>query len=129
MLKMHVSRTLMLSQLRNISTKSSLDTYGLKALHRRPIPRRFWLSLQPPAPSVPEIALSNGGGPAKLVPPEPPTNCCMSDCPVCVWDIWAEEMQEYEAKAKEMEPELVIPAKKDPAMDAFFALERKLKSK
>jgi len=40
-----------------------------------------------------------------LVPPEPqePDNCCMSGCVNCVWDLFREDMEEYQAKRLEAE--------------------------
>ncbi|RKP00675.1 hypothetical protein CXG81DRAFT_19401 [Caulochytrium protostelioides] len=42
-----------------------------------------------------QSALESQAPDPTLMPPEPPTNCCMSGCAHCVWDIYQDEMDEY----------------------------------
>lgn len=84
-----------------------------------------------------------------LVPalPEEPLNCCQSGCIHCVWDIYREDIEDYQAKRDEARAALVkqgrtIPlelggtekqtdliSQLDPTLQAFIALEKKLNAK
>jgi hypothetical protein len=47
-------------------------------------------------------AQTETSNPKELKPPEPPDNCCMSGCVHCVWDLYEEELQEYNRKIDEI---------------------------
>ncbi|KAI7848947.1 oxidoreductase-like protein [Circinella umbellata] len=79
--------------------------------------------------------------------PKAPDDCCMSGCAYCVWDIYQEDMEEYQTEKAELRqrfkdageplpPSLKAPKKSiedqiqdemDPTMKAFYALEKKMK--
>ncbi|KAJ2573072.1 hypothetical protein IW140_000471 [Coemansia sp. RSA 1813] len=77
--------------------------------------------------------------------PEPPSNedCCMSGCEFCVWDLYDEDMREYQkhaTKAREafeaqgkVVPEQLRPENlrdsMDPSMRAFLDMEREMAMK
>ncbi|KAJ2392335.1 hypothetical protein GGI23_005241 [Coemansia sp. RSA 2559] len=74
--------------------------------------------------------------------PEPPSNedCCMSGCEFCVWDLYDEDMREYQKYATEARqafeaqgkpvPEQLHPENlrdsMDPSMRAFLDMEREM---
>ncbi|KAJ1736420.1 hypothetical protein LPJ72_001431 [Coemansia sp. Benny D160-2] len=80
----------------------------------------------------------------KMLPPkpEPPNNddCCMSGCEFCVWDLYDEDMREYQKHAVEAReafeaqgrpiPDELRPEKLrdsiDPSMRAFLDNEREM---
>jgi len=83
----------------------------------------------------------------RIVPPEVPTNCCMSGCVHCTWDIYQDEMEAYQTTRKEIarrrrdllekwgrkkeaaavqEPVFTPAESMDPSMAAFLELEKKL---
>ncbi|KAJ2237831.1 hypothetical protein H4R99_000753 [Coemansia sp. RSA 1722] len=83
----------------------------------------------------------------KLLPPkpEPPSDgdCCLSGCEFCVWDLYDEDMREYQKQAgiirqafedqgKEV-PEQIRPENLrdlvDPTMRAFLDMEREMAMK
>ncbi|KAF2078520.1 hypothetical protein CYY_000145 [Polysphondylium violaceum] len=60
--------------------------------------------------------------------PLPPTNCCGSGCANCVWDVYFEEMDEYNKKLKISDPNaplepLLTTGDEDP-MQFFMKMER-----
>ncbi|KAI9259679.1 oxidoreductase-like protein [Phascolomyces articulosus] len=79
--------------------------------------------------------------------PVAPDDCCMSGCAYCVWDIYQEDMEEYQAEKAELRqrfndageqlPSSLAASKKsiqdqiqdemDPTMKAFYAMEKKMK--
>lgn len=63
----------------------------------------------------------------RSTPPEPPTDCCMSNCPNCVWVQYADELVAYYkdggAKARKELDRLVT----DPTMKMFINMELKSK--
>ncbi|OBZ85172.1 hypothetical protein A0J61_06772 [Choanephora cucurbitarum] len=75
--------------------------------------------------------------------PASPDNCCMSGCVHCVWDLYQEDMEEYNEKKREIRdqfkeageplpPELQKrqddqAEEMDPTMKAFLEMEKKLK--
>lgn len=79
--------------------------------------------------------------------PEEPLNCCQSGCVHCVWDIYREDIEDYQAKRDEARAALIkdgvtipmelggtgkqadIIGQLDPALQAFISLEKKLNSK
>ncbi|TPX59899.1 hypothetical protein PhCBS80983_g02150 [Powellomyces hirtus] len=84
-----------------------------------------------------------------LIAPEVPTNCCMSGCMNCVWDLYADEMETYQASkrdirqcrrdlllasgreqeiAQEEEKEVPDSDVMDPGMAAFLEFEKKMQS-
>ncbi|KAJ3052981.1 hypothetical protein HK097_005290 [Rhizophlyctis rosea] len=87
----------------------------------------------------------------KLTPPAPPTDCCMSGCVHCVWDIYQEALEDYRAdkrkvrekrksillslgkttEAAKVEHEAQLKAAEEPEMDpsmkAFLELEKNLR--
>ncbi|CDS11151.1 hypothetical protein LRAMOSA03414 [Lichtheimia ramosa] len=105
------------------------------------------LPTPPPAPPKQHVTLKGKSIELPEKPP-PPDTCCMSGCAVCVWDLYEEDMQEYQAKKQEIrdmfeEAGEPLPAslkrsnksvieemedEMDPTMKAFRAMERKLKS-
>ncbi|KAJ3157630.1 hypothetical protein HDU89_000006 [Geranomyces variabilis] len=82
-----------------------------------------------------------------LVPPEVPTNCCMSGCVNCTWDLYQDDMEAFQAsknKIRARRRELLLAAGRekeaadadkpfspeeslDPSMAAFLELEKKLR--
>ncbi|ORY81419.1 oxidoreductase-like protein [Protomyces lactucae-debilis] len=85
-----------------------------------------------------------------IVPPRPeePLNCCQSGCVHCVWDIYREEIEDYQEKRKQAREALAkerkaipvelggdgkepddILAQLDPTLQAFIKLEKELKEK
>ncbi|KAJ3162358.1 hypothetical protein HDU86_004838 [Geranomyces michiganensis] len=82
-----------------------------------------------------------------LVPPEVPTNCCMSGCVNCTWDLYQEDMEAFQASKKKIRArrrDLLLAAGRekeaaatdepftpeeslDPSMAAFLELEKKLR--
>ncbi|KAJ3299501.1 hypothetical protein HK104_008690 [Borealophlyctis nickersoniae] len=87
---------------------------------------------------------------AKLKKPPPPTDCCMSGCFHCVWDMYSENVEEYKnqkrdirnrrrnlllehgkhAEAADVEAKPTVDEEEedmDPAMKAFRDLERSLR--
>ncbi|EJD39223.1 hypothetical protein AURDEDRAFT_187504 [Auricularia subglabra TFB-10046 SS5] len=73
------------------------------------------------------VAAKMGSIPPKPVPPGP-EECCMSNCAVCVHDLYAEALAEWKEKYGHTEPGA---AKEDRnvSMDAFAALEASLAAK
>lgn len=62
--------------------------------------------------------------------PEPPTTCCMSGCPDCVWVKYAERLTKIFLDGGEQAQKLIMSKVKDPNMRAFLAMElRNLKNK
>lgn len=78
--------------------------------------------------------------------PEEPLNCCQSGCVHCVWDIYREDIEDYEAKKKEAREALTKSGKTvpvelggsgepdiigqlSPSLQAFIKLEKQLKEK
>ncbi|KAJ1899108.1 hypothetical protein LPJ66_002325 [Kickxella alabastrina] len=83
----------------------------------------------------------------KILPPKPeaPNNddCCLSGCEFCVWDLYDEDMREYQKQAgvirqafeeqgreipEQLRPENIRDAV-DPAMRAFLDMERDMAMK
>ncbi|KAJ1905941.1 hypothetical protein LPJ81_001639 [Coemansia sp. IMI 209127] len=80
----------------------------------------------------------------KMMPPkpEPPSNedCCMSGCEFCVWDLYDEDMREYQKYATEAKQAFEVQGKPvpeqlrpenlrdsmDPSMRAFLDMEREM---
>lgn len=77
--------------------------------------------------------------------PEPPSNddCCLSGCEFCVWDLYDEDMKEYQKSASQVQeafeahgkpvpdsvkPETIRDAV-DPTMRAFLDMEREMAMK
>ncbi|KAJ3286386.1 hypothetical protein HDU79_006544 [Rhizoclosmatium sp. JEL0117] len=58
--------------------------------------------------------------------PTPPgsEDCCMSGCAHCVWDMYNEEVEQYNAAAVERGLPLVDPNAIDPSVQAFRDMER-----
>ena len=70
----------------------------------------------------------------RLLPPEPPGNCCMSGCANCVWLDYAEEMTTfYRSKGESIPKEKLLQEVEsqitDPMIKAFILLELKSKLK
>lgn len=79
--------------------------------------------------------------------PEEPLNCCQSGCVHCVWDIYREDIEFYQAKRDEARAVLTkaghpipgelggtdeqpdIIGQLDPALQAFIKLEKQLQAK
>ena len=62
--------------------------------------------------------------------PEPPTNCCMSACPNCVWVQYAQDLTELFADGGERSRKIILEKVTDPNMRAFLMLElRTIKKK
>ncbi|KAJ2608620.1 hypothetical protein H4S08_004377 [Coemansia sp. RSA 1365] len=77
--------------------------------------------------------------------PDPPRNedCCMSRCEFCVWDLYDEDMREYqkhatairealEAQGKPVPKQLLPESLRDsvdPSMRAFLDMEREMKAR
>lgn len=59
--------------------------------------------------------------PGKGLPPEPPTNCCMSGCSNCVWIKYVEELSDYYKDGGDMAKEAIeqIP---DETIRAFLRM-------
>ncbi|KAJ2161925.1 hypothetical protein GGF46_001116 [Coemansia sp. RSA 552] len=84
---------------------------------------------------------------ARALPPkpEPPgkEDCCMSGCEYCVWDLYDEDMREYQKHAVALREALEeqgepVPAELrpanlrdavDPSMRAFLDMEREMKQR
>ncbi|EPX71897.1 uncharacterized protein SOCG_03832 [Schizosaccharomyces octosporus yFS286] len=81
------------------------------------------------------------------VPPKPeePLNCCQSGCSICVWDVFADDLEEYnqarrKAKKSFLEKQLALPKELEsvsleetsslkelpPQLQAFVLLEKRL---
>ncbi|EPY49936.1 eukaryotic protein [Schizosaccharomyces cryophilus OY26] len=81
------------------------------------------------------------------VPPKPeePLNCCQSGCSICVWDVFADDLEEYnqarrKAKRSFLEKHLTLPKELEsvsleeksslqelpPQLQAFVLLEKRL---
>ncbi|KAI9004842.1 oxidoreductase-like protein [Phycomyces nitens] len=115
-----------------------------------PIPTK-----QPELPELPDLADLPGTvvlkGQRIELPkkPESPDNCCMSGCAHCVWDMYQEDIEDYQAKrsairqkfeeAGEPVPTVLGRSNKsaakeveeamDPTMRAFLEMERKMNKK
>lgn len=61
--------------------------------------------------------------------PEPPTNCCMSGCPNCVWIAYAEELSKIFDDSGEKSREIIFREISDENMKAFLRMELSLLSK
>ena len=65
-------------------------------------------------------------------PPVPPENCCLSGCQHCVWDVYADELREYQEKIKMLKRTTAKDhpadgediADIDPSVKAFLDLEK-----
>ncbi|KNC96817.1 uncharacterized protein SPPG_08018 [Spizellomyces punctatus DAOM BR117] len=85
-----------------------------------------------------------------LVQPEAPTNCCMSGCVHCVWDLYQEDMDDYQTskrKIRDRRRELLLAAGReeeaaqelqeetppedmiDPGMKAFLEMEKRMQER
>ncbi|KAI8804562.1 oxidoreductase-like protein [Cladochytrium replicatum] len=77
-----------------------------------------------------------------LAVPSPPTDCCMSGCVHCIWDIYQEDMDNYRKERDRRKRSSGVTSGADygsndglpdrgvaidPGMKAFLELERKLK--
>ncbi|WBW75432.1 mitochondrial oxidoreductase-like protein, OXLD1-like protein [Schizosaccharomyces osmophilus] len=81
------------------------------------------------------------------VPPKPeePLNCCQSGCSICVWDVFADDLEEYnqarrKAKRSFLEKQMTLPKELEsvsleetsslkelpPQLQAFVLLEKRL---
>ncbi|KAG0163992.1 hypothetical protein DFQ28_011098 [Apophysomyces sp. BC1034] len=115
---------------------------------KKPIPVPIFPVLQPsPQPVASQNTVMLLGEAIKLPEkPEAPDNCCMSGCVHCVWDLYQEEMEEYQAqktalrqrfeKAGQPVPKQLVLRKSaaeqvqeemDPGMRAFLAMEKQMK--
>jgi hypothetical protein len=71
----------------------------------------------------------------ELKEPEMPDNCCGNMCRDCVWNVYFDEMEKYQAKLKEKERAVAAATQsqsQDPAtesMKAFMEMEKKLQQK
>ncbi|KAJ2726705.1 hypothetical protein GGI07_000429 [Coemansia sp. Benny D115] len=100
-------------------------------------PRGFSSQTPPPRGEDPDKLL-------RLLPPKPeaPSNddCCLSGCEFCVWDLYDEDMREYQKQAetvrkafeaqgravpKQVRPENLHDSV-DPSMRAFLDMEREM---
>ncbi|ORX68969.1 hypothetical protein DL89DRAFT_293452 [Linderina pennispora] len=116
---------------------------SLFKLVRRPalgLPHRLLFSTTP-APSKDLKALMRTLPPK----PEPPEDdsCCLTGCEFCVWDLYDDDMREYQQQAKAISEEFEKQGKPvpeelkpenlrdsiDPTMRAFLDLERELAMK
>ncbi|KAK9722084.1 hypothetical protein K7432_002971 [Basidiobolus ranarum] len=74
--------------------------------------------------------------------PQEPTTCCMSGCANCVWDVFNDDIKEYNEAVKnirsdyqakgipipeELEQELSQEIEVDPSMKAFLDMEKAMK--
>ena len=57
-------------------------------------------------------------------PPDPPTTCCMSGCPTCVWIEYAEELAKYYSDGGDQAKKEIAKIK-DPMLKAFLQMELK----
>lgn len=96
-------------------------------------------------PHVKTIVYLNGEAIQLPEKPPPPENCCMSGCAHCVWDMYAEDMEDYAMKKSDIRNRFIaqgVPlpkelekgnkddamAEMDPTMKAFLDMEKKLKN-
>ncbi|KAJ3095249.1 hypothetical protein HDU97_007123 [Phlyctochytrium planicorne] len=65
-----------------------------------------------------------------LKPPRAPDSedCCMGGCAHCVWDIYEEEVEAFNAKMKALGKPGISSDRMDPSMQALRDLEKSLKS-
>ncbi|CAL4122271.1 unnamed protein product [Meganyctiphanes norvegica] len=56
-------------------------------------------------------------------PPEPPTTCCMSACPNCVWIDYADMLTNYYKDGGELAMKAVEKEVEDPNIKAFILME------
>lgn len=56
-------------------------------------------------------------------PPEPPTTCCMSGCPTCVWIDYADILSEYYKDGGSQALKAVEKEVTDPNIKAFILME------
>jgi len=81
-------------------------------------------------------ARADAGGDAGLQPPLPPTTCCMSGCANCVWDVYAEDLRNWQARTKDGGPNTaesdaasaLLNSPELASLNAFAELERRLKT-
>ncbi|ORX91611.1 hypothetical protein K493DRAFT_409240 [Basidiobolus meristosporus CBS 931.73] len=100
----------------------------IRLLHNRPFHRLFTSAV-----------LKKYGLPER---PQEPTTCCMSGCVNCVWDIYNDDMKEFNAAVnkikssyqargeslpQDLEQELSKESDIDPAMKAFLEMEKSMK--
>jgi hypothetical protein len=95
--------------------------YDLVSLGKKPIVNEIRTKIRPKSPNiepkVEKVKQSDHG-----IPQEPGSeDCCMSGCAICVWDIYSDELENYNSRNQ---TEIEI----DPALKAFIELE-KLKRK
>ncbi|KAI9348631.1 hypothetical protein BDR26DRAFT_853618 [Obelidium mucronatum] len=87
-------------------------------------------AIPPPSPSTP--ASSSTASPTTTPPlPTPPgsEDCCMSGCAHCVWDVYHEQVEVYNAAAASSGLPTINPDAIDPTVAAFRDLERALAAK
>lgn len=65
----------------------------------------------------------------KNSPPEPPTTCCMSGCPNCVWLDYAEELIEYYKDGGEQAIKEINEKITDGNLKAFLLHELRMRKK
>ncbi|KAI9313963.1 oxidoreductase-like protein [Dichotomocladium elegans] len=160
----HVTKTNALTSYKRIPNYDGWWTLILKQPHcqdaidtssqenqRKPLPIPTVEATLPPPPLPPssqrEVVYLNGKEIELPQKPPAPDNCCMSGCAVCVWDLYKEDMEVYQAKKDAIRamfkranvelPPSLAPSNKtvieemeqemDPTMKAFLAMERKLK--
>ena len=61
-------------------------------------------------------------------PPEPPTTCCMSGCPTCVWLEYAEELGQFYKDGGSKAKEAIEKDIHDPSLKAFLMFELSTKN-
>ena len=61
-------------------------------------------------------------------PPEPPTTCCMSGCPTCVWLEYAEEISQFYKDGGSKAKEAIEKDIHDPSLKAFLLFELSTKN-